>query len=175
MKNLSPLLLIVIALALIYWFTYPTYQKLAPVKAQITETKVALKRAEAANATLTTKKQAYETFIESDPDNVEKLNKLLPDRIDNFRWIVELSRIAGQYGGKVSDVRVTDDVRDAGGVGAINVAFVTEMPYQNFLDLLTDLQKNLKLTDVITADFQSADATSGKYKYTIVLKSYWLK
>lgn len=175
MKNLSPLLLIVIALALVYWFTYPTYQKLESIKAEIAEAKIALTRAEAANATLTSKKQTYQSFIEGDPENVDKLNKLLPDRIDNFRWIVELSRIAGQHGGKVSDVRVTDDLKETSAVGAINVAFVTEMPYQNFLDLLTDLQKNLKLTDVITADFQSADAVSGKYKYTIVLKSYWLK
>jgi hypothetical protein len=171
MNKLTPLLLIIVAVSLVYWFTYPTYQKIGETKTEIEASKASLKLAQDANAKLVTKKSQYESFTAEDK---QKLEKLLPNRIDNFRWIVELSRIAQRHNAKISDVRVTDDPKPSE-IGAVNVAFSTSMPYDKFLEYLTDLQKSLKLTDIVNVDFQSADTASGMFTYTISLKSYWLK
>ncbi len=172
MKALTPLLLIVIAASIGYWFIYPTYQKTGETKIQIQNYEAALKRAQAASAELVKRKGLYASF---EADDKEKLNTFLPDKTDNFRWVVDLTKIADKYRGKIFDVRVTDDGKGTAEVGSVNVAFSTAMPYTNFLSFLADVQKSLKLTDVAATDFITADIKTGVYTYTVTLKSYWLK
>src|SRR4051812_22489942 len=103
MKTLLPLFLIAIAGALGYWVGYPIYQNLDVIKADIAEHEKALVRAERASTVLATKKSEFESVTDEDK---ELLNKFLPDKIDNFRWIIELNRIALRHNAKLSDIRI---------------------------------------------------------------------
>jgi regulatory protein YycH of two-component signal transduction system YycFG len=172
MKSLTPLLIIALAFATIYWFAYPTYKGLDTLKDQKKELQDAIARADKASTQLVEKRNRYESFSD---EHKQWVASILPDKIDNLRWIVELSSVASRHGGKVADVRVVEDPRGPSAeIGAVNISFKTTMPYDKFLTFLTDLQRSLKLTDVVSADFQTAEKTN-TYDYTVNLRTYWLK
>jgi hypothetical protein len=175
MKSLTPLLLIALSVAIFYWVTYPTYNNIQILRAETTQTESALARAKQAVAKLQEKKDQFALFSDADK---QKLQVLLPDRVDNIRWIVDLTNITTRHHGKITDIRVSDDLNGPiAEVGTSDIVFKTSMTYDNFLEFLTDIQKSLKLTDVTSADFQASGPTvkGGVVDYVVNLKTYWLK
>ena len=143
---------------------------------------------------LTTTKNSFS------PDDLAKLEKLLPESIDNIRLILEIEQIALPYGMVLKDVKYdTKSEETSVATGAIqggatvqsapkdygvwDLAFSTTGTYDNFLNFTRDLENNLRIVDISSIQF-SSDTTSGttanrtpsqSYKYDFKIKTYWLK
>ncbi len=110
----------------------------------------------------------YNSF---DPLNLEKLQKLLPDSVDNIRLILEIEKLALPYGMVLKDVKYspvtaakTKDTTTAQagtpagaqkGYGAWDLEFSTQGTYFNFINFIKDLENNLRIVDVASIDFSS--------------------
>ena len=195
-KLIIPIILIGTAIAGFVMKTGPYYNDISNIQTQVSSYNEALSNAKSLQGQrdlLTTK---YNTI---NPENLDKLQKLLPDNVDNIRLILEIGEIAKPYGMVLSDVKydasvssntkgVANVVAGAGqnnlnsNYGILDLEFSTQGTYDNFLSFLNDLEHNLRIVDISSIEFSSdtgSSTTSSQqndiYKYSFKIKTYWLK
>lgn len=133
------------------------------------------------------------TFRNIDPNDLEKLNKFLPDSIDNVRLIIDVDNIANRSGMSIKGIKIKTaegkaentviDAADSGvgGTQAMTLGFSVTGPYTNFQSFLSDLARSLRLADVEATGFSSGQGQNAEgkpvdlYTYNVEIKTYWLK
>ncbi len=134
-----------------------------------------------------------------DPDNIAKLQKLLPDNVDNIRLILEIEGVASPYGMTLKNVKYDTTPTDTtisnnpttvaknsnSDYSTWNLEFSTTGTYSNFLNFIQDLEKNLRIVDISSIDFSSNTGGAvgpnlnpnslSTYTYTFKVKTYYLK
>jgi Tfp pilus assembly protein PilO len=195
-KYILPIILIGIAIAGFFILTSPLYNSISLEREQIASYDEALDNSKALEAQRDRLTQKYNSF---DPEDLSKLQKLLPDNVDNIRLILEIEKIALPYGMKIKDIKYdttsnNDTTPEMAGVaqngGAVslnknygiwNLEFSTQGTYNNFINFLKDLENNLRIVDISSIQF-SSNASMGlnpslpeAYKYDLAIKTYWLK
>lgn len=202
MKFLTPIILIGLSIAVFLIAANPFFKEIGELKIQAASYDGALTNAESLEKErdrLTAKSNAI------DKGDIEKLQKFLPENVDNIRLILEIEKIAVPYGMILKDIKynVTDKKADSqngvvstiqgGGVvapvvkdyGVWDLEFSTNGTYNNFLNFTKDLESNLRVVDIDSIKFSSNvnSAISGvpvspateSYKYDFKIKTYWLK
>ncbi len=194
MKFILPVILIGVAIAGFFMIINPLYSNVSLERAEIASYNEALDNSKALEAERDKLTQKYNSF---DPDNLSRLQKLLPDNIDNIRLILEIGKIASPYGMVLKDVKY-----DTSGDGKVpqtagtmqkaanpapknynvwNLEFSTQGTYNNFVNLVKDLENNLRIVDVSSIQFSSNVGVGinpllpQAYKYDFKIKTYWLK
>ena len=201
-RFILPIILIGIALAGFFVFTNPLYKNISLERERITSYNEALDNSKALEAERDKLTQKYNSF---DPEDLSRLQKLLPDSVDNIRLILEIEKIASPYGMVLKDVKYDATNKDnvisqtagagAGAGGAIQVGedfshkdygiwdleFSTQGTYNNFINFVKDLENNLRVVDMSSIQF-SSNANIGlnpqlpeAYKYNFKIRTYWLK
>ena len=97
-----PIILIGISVTVFIMFSNPFYKDITQLRTQVASYDQALSNSKALEEErdkLTTKDNAI------DPENKRKLEKLLPENIDNIRLILEIGEIAAPYGMVLKDVK----------------------------------------------------------------------
>jgi hypothetical protein len=110
-----------------------------------------------------------------------RLEKLLPSNIDNIRLIIEISKIAEGRNlvaknisvGDMSQTSTETIGQSSTPYGTLSLKFTVNSSYSNFLNLLRDLESNLRLLDITDISFSSTDNVF--YDFTVTLDTYWLK
>ncbi len=180
-RFIMPIILLGISVTVFIMFSNPIYNDIGGLRAQTASFNEALnnsKMLENERDKLTSK------YNSIDVDNLEKLQKLLPENIGNIRLILEIEQIALPYGMALKDVKynaTTDKDKDkansaspvAGIVqgsgaaqspskdyGVWDLEFSTTGTYNNFLNFTRDLEKNLRIVDISSIAF-SSDTSSG--------------
>ena len=114
-------------------------------------------------------------------ENTKKLERLLPNNVDNVRLINEISKIAEKRNLTVKNVTVGDMSKtttdtigpDNTSYGTLSMKFTVNSSYPHFLGFLKELESNLRLLDVTNISFVSTE--SGFYDFSVSLNTYWLK
>ena len=182
-----PTILIGISIAGFFIVTKPLFDSISDINTQ----KASLN--EALDTSRNLKEQRDKLIDQSkaiDSSDIDKLKKLLPDNVDNIRLILEIGEIARPYGMVLKDVKYGADSSqtnqqgnpNTSDYGVWNFEFSTKGSYSNFLNFLRDLEKNLRIMDVVSIQFSSDTDTSGAgpigpdvYNYSFRFKTYWLK
>jgi len=193
-RFIMPVILIGIAVTTFFMFTNPVYKDISELRAEVASYNEALDNSKALENERDKLTAKYNSI---DPDNLAKLQKLLPESIDNIRLILEIEKIALPYGMVLRDVKynatekkpATVGVSIQGGAAALaankdygiwNLEFSTEGSYNNFINFTRDLESNLRIVDISSIEFLSSTSVlSGSspdsYKYNFKVKTYWLK
>jgi len=195
-----PIILIAIAVTFFFTVTNPMYNSISGVKAQVTTYNQAL----STSATLESERQTLTAKYNAiDPNDLAKLQTMLPDNVNNVRLILEIEQIATPYGMTLSNIQydtpsnttttnsTTAPVVQGGNVastqnqnyGTFELEFSTSGTYDNFLSFTKELESNLRIVDISSISFSSdsasgvvAKAGSGEvYTYNFKIKTYWLK
>lgn len=189
-----PVILVAIALTLFFVFVAPVYSDLSMVRKEIAAYDEALGNSKALKAERDKLTAKYNSFSQEDLD---KLQKLLPENVDNIRLILEIEQLASPYGMVLRDVKYSTDTgtvaSGANGAGlgrqvprkdygTLDLEFTTTGSYGNFLGFIRDLENNLRLVDIAAIDFSSEIGVSLNksisyevYDYHIKIRTYWLK
>ncbi|MBV9349870.1 MAG: hypothetical protein JO026_03895 [Patescibacteria group bacterium] len=195
MRLFVPIVLLVIALGIFFGYINPTYAHVRTLLLQESQYDEALSRAKELQGVRDELISRYNTFSQSD---LARIQKLLPDHVDNVRLILDLDSMASKYGMRVKDVSidqsaVTTTKASPGGITAstqqLNVSqqigsdnkpyesvvlsFSVTGTYDSFRQYLADLERSLRISDVTGITFVPND--TGIYDFTIHLKTYWLK
>lgn len=181
-RLLTPIVLIGVAIATFVLFTDPYYQTIKTLRAQEREYNDALDKSrdlkEQRNKLI-----SKENLIS--PDDMQKLERLLPNNVDNIRLIIDIDNIAARYGQRIRNVTVgaPSESREAGNtlavgapadrVGSVELSFTTTARYEDFLRFIQDLEKSVRIVDVQNISFTSGDAELTTY--TVLVKTYWLR
>jgi hypothetical protein len=191
-KFILPIILIGAAIAGFFILTNPLYKNIILEREQVASYDEALNNSKALEAERDKLTQKYNSF---DPENLIKLQKLLPDNVDNIRLILEIEKIASPYGMVLKDVKYDATKKDATSQAIAqktenssrkdydvwSLEFSTQGTYNNFVNLIKDLENNLRIVDISSIQF-SSNASMGlnpslseAYKYNFKIKTYWLK
>lgn len=199
-RFIMPIILIGIAASAFFMFTNPLYNNISELRAQVASYNDALnnsKMLENERDKLTAK------YNSIDPANLTKLQKLLPDNVDNIRLILEIEQVATPYGMTLTNVKYnTADTTIATGAtataiqggnavktaskdyGTLDLEFSTSGTYDNFINFTKALESNLRIVDISSISFTSDTNNPGAgpktnspevYKYNFKIKTYWLK
>jgi len=192
-----PIILIGIAIAGFFMFANPFYKDISSLSAQAVSYNEALDNSKSLEAERDKLTQKYNSIS---LDDLTKLQKFLPDNVNNIRLILEIEKIASPYGMVLKDVKYdTTSIKETasqtkavqGGVtaktnsdfGTWNLEFSTQGTFPNFLNFVKDLESNLRIVDISSIEFSSTATTgtganaspSNSYKYAFKIKTYWLK
>lgn len=192
-RFVAPIILIGISIVVFFTFTSPLYSEISLQRTEVTAYDEALnnsKTLENERDKLTAKYNAI------NPDNLIKLQKLLPGSIDNIRLVLEIEQIALPYGMALKNVKynttsaLSPTTTTPGELaqlanknyGVWDLEFSTTGTYNNFLNFTRDLENNLRIVDIVSIDFSSATGgvagsadSSAAYTYNFKIKTYWLK
>lgn len=189
-RLILPLLFIAAAIGGFLKFTQPMLAKIDALNVEKSQLNQALDNAKQLRET---QDSLLATFRNIDPGDLDKLNKFLPDSIDNVRLIIDINNIARRSGMSIKGIKIKTDVgkeensiinsadAGAGGTQALTLGFSVTGPYTNFQSFLSDLARSLRLTDVQATGFSSGQGqdVSGKpvdlYTYNVEIQTYWLK
>lgn len=179
MKGFLPILFIVIAGGLFFGFIDPTYSRVKELRAEESEYNEALNRSRELQEVRDSLLARYNAFSTQALTNLEKM---VPDHVDNVRLILDLDAMASKYGMRVRNVEIeTEESRaNRGQIGpeersheSLILSFTVSGTYDTFRSYLADLERSLRLVDVVGVQFTAND--TGLYDYTISVKTYWLK
>lgn len=190
-KTIFSALCVVAAGAMFFLYTQPTYDRVKASNAQISQYDEALNKAAELQQLKQSLLSKYNTF---NPSDVERLQKLLPDHVDNVRLILDIDSVAGRRAMAIQNVVVSSSQTAKASQTAIGtvssskqkfdaltVKFTTQGTYDNFRGFLDDIQKSLRIVDLvslsITRTSESAGGTAAQplYNYEVTMRTYWLK
>lgn len=198
MKTLTGVLTLAVAAGVFFVYTRPAYQSIQAIQSDIAQYDRALEKAKELAELKQTLLSRYNTFSAS---SLERLNRLLPDHVDNVRLVLDLDGIASRYGMAIQNViisRVDEKAQQqATVIGALSaqvstydsltLQFSTEGTYEDFTRFLQDLEGSVRIVDLVAlkieADKQAKRDEKGeliivpneRYKYDVTVRTYWLK
>ena len=180
MKTLLPIVFILIAGAIFFGFIDPSYKRVQTLRVEEARFDQALTRSRELQQTRDQLLSRYNTLS---PNDIDRLEKLLPDNIDNVRLILDLDTIASQFGMRVRNISISAigprvesgrvDTGSENGFGTLMLSFSVTTTYEKFRTFLESLERSLRLVDVTNVSFASVQ--SGLYDYQVSIKTYWLK
>lgn len=175
-------------------YTQPSYDNSRSIQLKINQYDQALQKAAELQKL---KQQLISRFNSFNPADLDRLQKLLPDHVDNVRLILDMDNMATNRGMSLKNVEVSGvSGKDApvktviGTLGdssrkyeSLIVSFSTAGTYENFKTFLNDLEASLRIVDLQSLSLAPAGAISGTisnpgdpiYNFNISLKTYWLK
>ena len=182
-------------------YTKPILSDISNIKNEVTSYNEALDNAKALENERDKLTKKYNAI---DTDNLTKLEKLLPDNVDNIRLILEIEKLASPYAMILKDVKYdstlankqdssapagtlsqapTQAVAENKEYGDWILEFSTEGTYTNFINFTKDIESNLRIVDISSVVFSSDTGgvvlnkpqMNDSYKYTFKIKTYWLK
>jgi Tfp pilus assembly protein PilO len=176
-------------------FTIPTYNDIKELRTEGKSYNEALGNSKALQSERDKLTAKYNSFNKEDLD---KLEKLLPENVDNIRLILEIEQLAAPYGMALRNVQynkaetstTAQNSPFAAGVarqqdrkdyGTFDLEFTTYGSYANFLKFLRALENNLRIVDISSISFSANNpvtpqkAASDVYEYNLKIRTYWLK
>lgn len=183
MKSFTPIIFIIISVILFFTVTDSNYKKVQEYKIKYSEYEDVLNKSKQLLEKRRSLQDKYNSFSKED---MSRLEKLLPNAVDNVRLIIDMDEIAKRYGLVIKNVRLDDTkIRNgskdsvatitAGGekYGVIPMGFSVSADYQTFIQFLQDLESSLRIVDVTNISLKPS--ATGVYSFDVSLKTYWLK
>ena len=182
--------MVLIAGSIFFFYTKPAYDDVHVRQIQIAQYDQALDKA----AQLQQIKQSLLTrFNAFDPNDVARLQKMLPDHVDNISLILDLNSLASKHGMSLENVDVTNASNNtqtnvSNTIGAsqedydsLTLRFTTHSTYRNFEQFLEDLESSLRIVDLTSLSIAQDSSNTARvggaptYQYQITIRTYWLK
>lgn len=166
------------ATALLFWaYIDPQYQTVKALRAESESYDQALTSFREIQSVRDKLTSTYNTFS---PDDVARLERLLPDTVDNVRLVLDINNIAGRYGLVIKNVRLSSLAKDPNKLGPENqeygtlvLQFSVTASYPNFVAFVRDLEDSLRVVDISGISFKTGDGQLADYD--VAVQTYWLK
>ncbi|PJE74170.1 MAG: hypothetical protein COV01_01570 [Candidatus Taylorbacteria bacterium CG10_big_fil_rev_8_21_14_0_10_41_48] len=177
MRNITAIILILASIGLFFGYIDGTYSDVKELRIEQADYDRALSNSKELQAE---RDKLLAKFNNIGTVDLDKLNKLLPDNIDNVRLVIDVDNIASNYGMRIRNFKTeTGDKVETVGVdqtpyGTLTLSFSTTASYTTFLAFLHDIEESLRLIDITSVQFNSSDL-SQLYDYSVSIKTYWLK
>ena len=193
MRILAPILLLIAAVATFFVYIDPQYQEIKKLREegrQLTSTLENSNQVKAVRDKLTEESKRFTD------DQLKKLEKIVPTRIDSMGFILDVVGIANNRGLTIESFKITPSSQANGLVKGKNiftrsaktaspVAVATLSPGESkidfrvtsscevFVSFLEDLERNLQITDISSITFGVED--NNLYKFQVSGKIYSLE
>ncbi|MCK9352003.1 MAG: hypothetical protein WCT49_03875 [Candidatus Paceibacterota bacterium] len=188
MKNILAVLLIIASIGIFYMLLRPVYGEIQLTREEKKEYERALNDSRAVE-----ERQSVlgSKFNEMPPSDVERLEKMVPDSIDNIRLIIEVDKIAQRYNMSLEDPKVFQQKEEmtslqeavvaSSGMAALygvgKLSFTVTGTYEAYIAFIKDVEKSLRLIDIISISLtpSASEGAGTVYDFNTEIKTYWLK
>lgn len=184
MKKYLPLILIIISIAIFFFFIDPEYEDLKKLNKQKKENDKMLQLAEELQRKRDLLQGAYNNIS---IEERRQLEKLLPDTVDNVRLVLDINNIAENYGIKIQNISISKDTEIADeqntnavssvervtNIGTIRLGFTVTSTYEVFINFIKDLEETLRIVDIRSLNIKQGQANFMTYQ--VILDTYWLR
>jgi Tfp pilus assembly protein PilO len=172
MQFLLSIISIALAAAVFVGYVHPTYQVIQGLQSEVVEFDEALTKAKELRTLLTTLADERNAISE---EQLQRLEKLLPDHIDSIRLVMDTDNIASRYGMRITNVRLDKQTaQSTAPYGSMVLNFSVPARYETFQEFLDNLEESLRLVDVVSLSFTAPGANSTTM-VSVGLRTYWLK
>jgi len=177
-----------VAFGIFFMYTQPTYDEARALTQEIDRYNQALERAAELQQL---RDELLTQFNSFNPEDLERLQKLLPDHVDNVRLVLDLDSLARQHDMAVESVTVSTSASAAssgsslGSIGAsqqrydsLTLRFSTQATYPVFVEFLKQLESSLRIVDLVALSLSPQSGLlfgETTYRFDITIKTYWLK
>jgi Tfp pilus assembly protein PilO len=186
-RNTSAVILIVLAVGIYLTYTSGQWEKVKAVRAVNDGYAQAIKNADQLISLRDKVLADYNSLTVEDKD---RLNKMVPNTVDNIRLIIDLNNIAVRHGLSIQGIKAeTAAVTNKNDTAAsaakpaetiqnltldkVKVAFTVSATYQQFIDFMHDVESDLRIMDFSHITMTSSD--TGIYNFNVELNTYWLR
>jgi len=188
-RNVTAVILIVLAIGIYFTFTKAKLAEVKEVQAVNSEYLTAIKNAD---KLIVVRDKVLEDYNNLSAEDRERMQKMLPSTVDNIRLIIDLNSVALRHGFSLRNIKATASSANNNRVPAsssrgvsdgaiptpvldtVAVSFSVTAPYQRFIDLLRDLEANLRIMDITHLTLSTSE-TAGTYDFGVELNTYWLR
>lgn len=181
-RILLPLVLIIISIAAFFMWINPHYKNVKALGVQLTESNGALGQVaelESVRASLVDKENSFSQ------GDLAKLQKLLPDNVDNIRLFLDMQGVASRYSTSIQDISVADQGQKASATtqaigpsnkqyGQMVLSFSVNISYEKLNDFLKDLENSLRIVEIKSLAFGVDNNNPNNYKVSLGLNAFWL-
>lgn len=183
-----------VAGSVFFLYTKPTYDQIKLVQQQIGQYDQALERA---NELQERKQELLTRYNAFNPGDLERLQKLLPDHVDNVRLVLDFDNLASKHrlaiqnvsigrGGSDGAAKNAAAIQSIGGdnkdYDSLTLKFSTQGTYDGFVTFMDDIQASLRIVDLVALSLSPAskgsDSAEGgeiAYRFDVTIRTYWLK
>jgi Tfp pilus assembly protein PilO len=188
MKNITSLILIILAIGLFFMYTNGEIQGMKSIQVSNATYATAIQNSQQLIAERDKVLAVYNTLTDQEKAN---LNKILPDNVDNVRLMIDMNNIASRHGIILQGLSTSADGSsgNSGGSGSgpatnsgtnpssdtvnsVSISFGFSSSYANFLSFMKDVESSLRILDISSMSV-TANPT-GTYNYSMQLQTYWL-
>ena len=181
-RALLPILLIIISIAAFFLWINPHYANVSDLRTQLSQSQDALAKVQELESVRASLVDKENTFNQAD---LAKLQKLLPDNVDNIRLFLDIQGVASHYGTSIQDISVGDSgQKSSSGAQAIGpsgqqygqmaLSFSVATTYENLGLFLKDLEKSLRIVEIKSLSFAVDDKSPDHYKVSLGINAFWL-
>jgi Tfp pilus assembly protein PilO len=187
-KNATPLILIVLAIGLYFTVTTGKLDELKAIRAVNADYEQAINNSE---QLIKVRDKVLKTYNDISEEDRQRLDKMVPNNVDNVRLIIDVNGVAARHGVSVKNIKTSTASSNsttqaqppattnkpkaaAGGVlDTVTLSFSVSTNYQTFIEFMKDLEASLRIMDISRITLTANDI--GTYEYGVEIKTYWLK
>lgn len=187
MNLITPIILIIISIGTFFAYIDPNYrgENLANGKRSIISLQAEDKEYQDALNNTKSIREKRDALVskmgQMNTDSLARLQKLLPDNIDNIKLVIDMNQIAQNHTLILKNIKLDTATKsesdklgkDNSKYGTVGLSFSVTSSYENFQNFLTDLEKSLRLVEI--TDLSVTGNDTGLYDFSVGLKTYWLK
>jgi Tfp pilus assembly protein PilO len=177
MKGLTPIIIIVVSILGFIFFLRPQYAVIKDLKAEEVKYDGVLDQAAELNALRDRLEKTVETFA---PEDLERLNKLVPESIDLPRLALDITTMANAFGLETEGLAISEPLDspqtpNSKSYRSSRIEFTTDSSYDVMVAFLKELEQSLRLLDVSSlAVSPSEESATGLFKFNISIQTYWV-
>ncbi len=191
-RNITATILIVLAIGLYATVTRAKIDEIKSVQAVNNEYSTALSNAD---KLIKVRDRVLEDFNKISEDDKTRIDKMIPNTVDNIRLIIDLDSIGNKHGVTLNNIRANANKTDSGSqvsgvkvpkttggyqnvistpiLDTVSVSFSVTASYSQFIDFLKDIEANLRIMDITKLTLTAND--TGTYDFGVELRTYWLR
>ncbi len=189
-KLLFSLVCFLLAGASLFMYSQPQYDEIKALQVKGAEYSKALDKAAELQKLKDNLLTRFNSFSQSDLD---KLDKLLPDHVDNVRLVLDLDNLATQHRLSLENVAISDKSSGGGSSGSGNGAISSDVDkyqsltmgfsvkgsYEDIKSFMKDMESSLRIVDLVSLKLGESSAAAGAAPATfsadMTIRTYWLK
>jgi Tfp pilus assembly protein PilO len=188
-KNVTPIILIVLAIGIYFTVTTGKLDELKSIRAVNADYEQAINNSE---KLIKVRDKVLKTYNDISEEDRQRLDKMVPDNVDNVRLIIDVNGVAARHGIAVKNIKTSTPSSNTGSVQSqppatinkpksvaggvldtVTLSFSVSTNYQTFIDFMKDLEASLRIMDISKITLTAND--TGIYEYGVEIKTYWLK
>jgi hypothetical protein len=199
-RNITATILIVLAVGIYATYTRGVWADASAVKTVNDSYASAIDNA---GKLISVRDQVLKSYNDISAGDRDRIDKMIPDTVDNIRLIIDLNSVALQHGFSLKNITAAAKSDSSGGASSgnppsgasvlanpssaaanplsisvptldtVTVSFSVSAPYQQFISFMQDLEASLRVMDLTHLTVSAND--TGTYDFGVQLTTYWLR